>query len=83
MSFGYSGGPGYRKTRKQTNYNKEQFLQAKLVFLNSIRICSNATSPDSCQFVVKEDGDYSVHITQSDLLVDWNNIEQVVSVVVQ
>ena len=32
----------------------------------------------SCQFVVRDSGDYSVHITESDLLVEWNNIEQVV-----
>ena len=33
----------------------------------------------SCQFVVKEGGDYTVHSTDPDLLVEWNNIEQVVS----
>ncbi len=33
----------------------------------------------SCQFVVREDGDYSIHATDPDRLVDWDLIQQVVS----
>ena len=33
----------------------------------------------SCQFVVKETGDYSVNAVDPDILVDWDLIEQVVS----
>ena len=33
----------------------------------------------SCQFVVKYSGDYSVHLADPDLLVEWDLIEQVVS----
>lgn len=36
---------------------------------------------DSCQFVVKYSGDYSVHLADPDLLVEWDMIEQVVSFV--
>ncbi|GAU88902.1 hypothetical protein RvY_01518 [Ramazzottius varieornatus] len=31
----------------------------------------------NCQFVVREDGDYAVHHVDPDVLVDWNNIEQI------
>ena len=34
---------------------------------------------NSCQFVVKYSGDYSVHLADPDLLVEWDMIEQVVS----
>lgn len=34
----------------------------------------------SCQFLVRDDEDYSKHATDPDLLVDWDCIEQVVSV---
>ena len=32
----------------------------------------------SCQFIVKEDADYTPHLADPDLLVDWNAIEQIV-----
>ena len=32
----------------------------------------------SCQFIVKEDGDYGVHTVDPDKLVDWDMIEQIV-----
>ena len=32
----------------------------------------------SCQFIVQEDADYSLHTVQPDLLVDWKLIEQIV-----
>lgn len=32
----------------------------------------------SCQFVVNEDGDYSMYIKSADVLVDWNKIEQII-----
>lgn len=35
---------------------------------------------NSCQFVVKYSGDYSVHLANPDLLVEWDMIEQVVSI---
>lgn len=31
----------------------------------------------NCQFVVKEEGDYTVHAADADLLVDWSSVEQV------
>ena len=34
----------------------------------------------SCQFVVSASGDYSVHSGDPDRLVDWDKIEQVVSI---
>ena len=34
--------------------------------------------PYSCQFIVKEDGDYSLHTVDPDKLVDWDMIEQIV-----
>lgn len=33
----------------------------------------------SCQFVVRESGDYLLQATDPDALVDWDVIEQVVS----
>ena len=33
----------------------------------------------SCQFVVADRGDYSIHTSDPDLLVDWDSIELVVS----
>ena len=33
----------------------------------------------SCQFLVREDGDYTVHNFDPDVLVHWDNIEQVVN----
>lgn len=33
----------------------------------------------SCQFVVKDTGDYAVHLMDPDVLVDWDKVEQVVS----
>ena len=33
----------------------------------------------SCQFVVRSDADYSIHMVEPDILVDWNLIEQIVS----
>ena len=33
----------------------------------------------SCQFVVADNGDYSIHTSDPDLLVDWDSIELVVS----
>lgn len=33
---------------------------------------------NSCQFVVKYSGDYSVQLADPDLLVEWDMIEQVV-----
>ena len=38
------------------------------------------TSSSSCQFVVSASGDYSIHSGDPDRLVDWDKIEQVVSV---
>lgn len=35
----------------------------------------------SCQFVVKDSGDYSVQIIDPDVLVSWDAVEQVVSIV--
>ena len=32
----------------------------------------------SCQFVVRSRGDYSVHLVDPDVIVDWNEIEQLV-----
>jgi len=32
----------------------------------------------SCQFVVKADGDYTAYLTNPDLLVPWETIEQIV-----
>lgn len=37
-------------------------------------------SSSSCQFVVAASGDYSIHSGDPDRLVDWEKIEQVVSV---
>lgn len=34
---------------------------------------------DSCQFVVTANGDYSLHLTNPDILVDWKLVEQIVS----
>lgn len=34
---------------------------------------------DSCQFVVTSNGDYSLYLTNPDILVDWKLIEQIVS----
>ena len=31
----------------------------------------------SCQFVVKDSGDYSVHLADPDLLVEWDKIEEI------
>lgn len=31
----------------------------------------------NCQFVVKEDGDYSIHTTDPDILVDWELVEEI------
>lgn len=31
----------------------------------------------NCQFVVKEEGDYSIHGTDSDILVDWDLVEEI------
>ena len=33
----------------------------------------------SCQFVVKDGQDYSVHLMDPDVLVKWESVEQVVS----
>lgn len=33
----------------------------------------------SCQFVVTASRDYSLHLTNPDILVDWKSIEQIVS----
>ena len=33
---------------------------------------------DSCQFVVKDSGDYTLQATDPDALVDWDLVEQVV-----
>lgn len=33
----------------------------------------------SCQFVVSEDQDYTVHFADPDTLVNWDFVEQVVS----
>lgn len=33
----------------------------------------------SCQFVVSEDQDYTVHFADPDILVNWDFVEQVVS----
>jgi len=35
---------------------------------------------DSCQFVVTASRDYSLHLSNPDILVDWKSIEQIVSV---
>lgn len=35
--------------------------------------------PSSCQFVVCDDQDYTVHFTDPDTLVNWDFVEQVVS----
>lgn len=67
-------------TRK-VKYNKEQFLQAKLVlrikFL--IKLCIQPFNLffHSCQFVVKSDTDYAAYLASPDTLVQWNCIEQV------
>ena len=34
----------------------------------------------SCQFVVRDGHDYAVHAVDPDMLVEWDRIEQVVSV---
>lgn len=34
----------------------------------------------SCQFVVKEGADYSLYLSNPDELVDWNQIEEIVSI---
>lgn len=34
----------------------------------------------SCQFIVREGEDYSVHSADPDRLVDWDLVEQVVSI---
>ena len=34
----------------------------------------------SCQFVIQDGGDYAVNIVDPDIIVDWELIEQVVSV---
>lgn len=33
----------------------------------------------SCQFVVKDSGDYTVQMMDPDVLVNWDSVEQVVS----
>ena len=33
----------------------------------------------SCQFVVKEDGDYTIHNLDPDKLVEWDSVELIVS----
>ena len=33
----------------------------------------------SCQFVVRDGEDYSVHLMDPDILVKWETVEQVVS----
>ncbi|KAL3856865.1 hypothetical protein ACJMK2_011576 [Sinanodonta woodiana] len=45
----------------------------------SARVCYNKEQflQANCQFVVKEDGDYSVHYMDPDVLVKWEAIEQV------
>lgn len=35
---------------------------------------------DSCQFVVTASRNYSLHLSNPDILVDWKSIEQIVSV---
>ena len=48
------------------------------LFGNVVILCPPDTC--SCQFVVGESGDYSVNAMDPDVLVDWNLVEQVVSV---
>lgn len=35
----------------------------------------------SCQFVARDDGNYSVHEKNPDILVEWALIEEIVSIV--
>lgn len=39
----------------------------------------NLTIYFSCQFIVKDTGDYKQYLNNPDALVDWNLVEQVVS----
>lgn len=54
--------------------NNSENLYIKYVYIISI-----FTYIDSCQFVVTASGDYSLYLTNADILVDWKLIEQIVS----
>ena len=41
-------------------------------------LLKNAPFYFSCQFVVKADGDYTIHLTEPDVIVQWEQIEQIV-----
>lgn len=47
--------------------------------MDSDRLSILYFSLSSCQFVVSEDQDYTVHFADPDTLVNWDFVEQVVS----
>jgi hypothetical protein len=62
----------YRKTTTSFDANaKERFVNAKYVTLKRLTL-------DSFRFIVRDDGDYTAHLTDPDALVQWKSVVQVI-----
>ncbi|XP_053374872.1 RING finger protein 10-like [Mercenaria mercenaria] len=67
---GYGGGAHWSRGR-QIRYRNAYSRSSKLCYNKEQFLQAN------CQFVVKDAGDYSVHLMDPDVLVDWDKVEQV------
>lgn len=66
---------GAKKSSANKNYNRANFHQTES---KAVKYNKEQYLQANCQFVVKSSGDYSIHLTDPDLLVNWDLIEQVV-----
>lgn len=72
LSYRGSSSYGSRSRGRQVRYGNSSYSRGGRVFYNKEQFLQA-----NCQFVVKDTGDYSVHMMNPDVLVDWDSIEQV------
>lgn len=70
------GGHGYGNASR---WYRGRQVRYKNTYSRGSKMCYNKEQflQANCQFVVKEAGDYSVHLMDPDTLVNWDKVEQV------
>lgn len=67
-----SGSGSSNSRTKHHGKNRQRNVSTKTKYNKEQYLQAN------CQFVVKADGDYTIHLTEPDVIVQWEQIEQIV-----
>lgn len=79
LNFNYGGRRGPEKTKGRSSWQSDGYQGYGRRKGSSKRVLYNKEQylQANYQFIVKDDGDYTLHTVDPDVLVDWDAIEQI------